>query len=51
MLTPSVLAIYSEATIREVAAHSQTLKRNGIDMFTAENELGRSTIAVGSHWE
>ena len=51
MLTPSVLAIYSEATISEVAAHSQTLRRNGIDMFAAKNELGRSYIVVGSHRE
>ena len=51
MLTPSVLAIYSEATFSEVAAHSQTLRRNRIDMFAAENELGRSYITIGSHQE
>ena len=47
----NLLTSNSSQTIGEVAAHKQTLIRNGIDVSAAEYELGRPYIAVGSHRE
>ena len=37
----NLLTSNSSQTISEVAAHAQTLRRNGIDVSAAEYELGR----------
>ena len=47
----NLLTSNSSQTISKVAAQAQTLRRNGIDVFAAKNELGRSYIVVGSHRE
>ena len=47
----NLLTSNSSQTISKVAAHAQTLRRNGIDVSATEYELGRPYIAVGSHRE
>ena len=47
MLTPSVLAIYSEATISEVAAYSQTLRKNGMICLLQKMNWEDPTLPLG----
>ena len=47
----NLLTSNSSQTIGEVAAHKQTLIRNGIDVSAAEYELGRPYIVIGNHRE